>query len=326
MNLDFNLLVVDDNPDSIEQAVLTLKEDLEKKAFRLKHKTPRDFSEQNLDRLALAERRDYDLVMIDYNLGRDDTNGSAVAKRLRMELQYTDMIFYSSDPNIDLHRELANQQVAGVFVARRDELDAVLVGLANTVIGKVVDINHMRGLAMAETAEMDVLMKNTLSHAFQVSSGKLVDKKKRTIKNLQQSVAQDKQKLGQLDSDGDFVKALGNNRIFSLASRYHAIRRVAKLLHPKPSSALDTLNSFQNEIIEKRNDLAHVSGHATEDGRSILRSTGDAGQDVVIDDAWMTELRKNLMRHREALDAVCRAIEEQFGPTETTDDSEQNQS
>ena len=324
MNLDFNLLVVDDNPDSIEQAVLTLKEDLEEKAFRLKRTTPLDFSEQHLDRLARAEGRDYDLVMIDYNLGRDDTNGSAVAKRLRMELQYTDMIFYSSNPNIDLHRELANQQVAGVFVARRDELDAVLVGIANTVIGKVVDINHMRGLAMAETAEMDVLMERTLSHAFQFSSSELAAIKKRTIEKLQESVAQDQKRLGQLAPGDDFGKVLGISRIFSLSHKYRALKRVANRLHSEPSLAMKTLDSFQSEIIHPRNKLAHVSGHVTEDGKTTLRSTGDDGKDVEIDDAWMTDFRRNLMRHWDALDAVCRAIEKQFG-TGTTDDSEQNQ-
>ena len=60
------------------------------------------------------------------------------------------MVFYSSAPLSELLAELAGHQVAGVFVANRQTIGEALIGLADTVIGKAVDLSHMRGIAMAE--------------------------------------------------------------------------------------------------------------------------------------------------------------------------------
>ena len=136
MKLEFSLLIVDDDADSIEQAINILRDYLETKGFTLAVQYEEEFSEQHLRSLALSEGRNYDLVVIDYNLGRDDTNGAEVAYRLRRDLAYTDMVFYSSDPAAKLLVKLANSEVSGVFVARRDNLDEALTGLADTVIGK----------------------------------------------------------------------------------------------------------------------------------------------------------------------------------------------
>ena len=111
------------------------------------------------------EGKNYDLVMIDYNLGPTRT-GAEIARDIRSTLRYTDMVFYSSLPVRTLLSYLAEVGVSGVFAEERLNLGDALTALADTIIGKAVDLNHMRGIAMAEVAEMDVLMEETLKGAF----------------------------------------------------------------------------------------------------------------------------------------------------------------
>ena len=168
MKLEFRLLVVDNAPDNIiEGAVGILSDHLELKGFSLNKRFVNDFSEAEFRGLARLEGKDYDLVMVDYRLELDDMDGADVARQLRLGLRYTDMVFYSSAPPAELRDKLAKASVSGVFVETRDNLSDALTGLADTVIGKAVDLNHMRGIAMAEVAEMDVLMEETLGRAFQ---------------------------------------------------------------------------------------------------------------------------------------------------------------
>ena len=106
MKLEFSLLVVDDDPESIGQAIGLLEDHIVEKGFILKRQDETDFSEENLRALMRLEGRDYDLVIIDYNLGQDATNGALIAQRLRGGLTFTDMVFYSSNSEANLLGEL----------------------------------------------------------------------------------------------------------------------------------------------------------------------------------------------------------------------------
>ena len=323
MKLEFSLLIVDDDADSIEQAISILREHLETKGFTLADRYEEEFSEEHLRDLALSRGRNYDLVVIDYNLGQEDTDGAEVAYRLRRDLPYTDMVFYSSDSDVELLGKLAANKVSGVFVARRDNLDEALTGLADTVIGKAVDLNHMRGIAMAEVAEMDVLMEETLRRVFRSTNELVVDAGERTIGKLREGIEKDMKRLEKIHKEDGLPGVVSNGRLFSFANKYWAIRRTAKCLPEKPSEAMSVLESYEDEIIRKRNMLAHVKEESTEDGETILRSIKG---NVVIDDNWMIEFRQNLRTQRSALTVVCEVIDDHFGITEAPCGSEESQS
>ena len=313
MNLEFSLLVVDDAPDSIREAIDILRDNLEAKGFTLDLHSPDDFSERGLRELARLKGKDYDLVMVDYNLGHDETDGAIAAHRLRLNLPYTDMVFYSSVPGLNLHGKLAEQEVAGVFISRREDLGDTLTGIADTVIGKAVDLNHMRGIAMAEVAEMDVFMEETLGRAFRYAGDRCIeDATNRTIRRLRESTQEDSVLLENCFEEDGLPGVVSNSRLFSFAQKFQAVRRVVRCLPEKPSEALDVLSSYENEVIKNRNMLAHVKEETTADGTTILRSIKDDGG-VVIDDSWMTDFRLKLKAHRSALAHVCQALDKHFG-------------
>ena len=308
MKLEFRLLVVDDYPDGIGQAIESLSEYLETKGFSLDYETQTDFSEEGLSDLTKLDGKNYDLVMVDYNLGQPDIiDGAGAAEELRRELPYTDMIFYSSMSERKLLGILAKHFVPGVFVARRDDLDEALTGLADTIIGKAVDFNHMRGIAMAEVAEMDVLMEEALGRAFQPTGEYFAAAAKRITKRLLSGTEKTQNELKQRLNKGGLVDIVRDSRLFSSTHKYMAVRGVAKSLSDKPVEALNVLDSYQNDILNKRNMLAHAK-EFDEDGKTILRSIKGNGGTVTIDDDWMTDFRQKLTTHRDALTTVCEAI------------------
>ena len=79
MKLEFALLLVDDAPDNVEQAIHILGDHLNDKGFSLIPEVAEDLSEWGVQRLARSQGRNYDLVMVDYNLGQVDRNGALVA-------------------------------------------------------------------------------------------------------------------------------------------------------------------------------------------------------------------------------------------------------
>lgn len=320
MRLEFSLLVVDDAPDNVEQAIHILGDHLNERGFSLTPEVAEDLSEQGVQRLARSQGRNYDLVMVDYNLGQVDRSGALVAHQLRQELRYVDMVFYSSISVSQLLEHLARHEVSGVFAERREDLGDALVGLADSVIGKAVDLNHMRGIAMAEVAEMDVLMERTLIDVFRSNNDVIAIARDRTVERLREGMEANDQRLQGHLNDGGLPAIVGDSLLFSLASKYQAIRRVARCLGEELRDELAAVGSYDEDIIRNRNMLAHVREETGEDGSAILLSIGGNQREVVIDDAWMSDFRQKLHKNRDALFVICEALVTRFGGRNTAND------
>lgn len=308
MKLEFSLLVVDDAPDSVEGAIGDLEDFLKQKGFSLKRTVAPDLSENALRDLARSSGREFNLVMVDFNLGQSGTNGAVAAARLRRELTFTDMVFYSSSPTVNLLTELAQQNVAGVFVANRDSLGETLVGLADTVIGKAVDLNHMRGIAMAEVSEMDVQIEAVLERAFATQNECLSSKATRTMDMLTRSAENHHHEIAVFAKEGKILELVTDPRLFPSLHKYRALMRVAQCLQKKPEAALGVLSSYVEDVINNRNTLAHAKEDIAEDGSSSLRAIKKGKPSSTIDDDWMADFRGKLRAQRAALTSLCDAI------------------
>ena len=311
MNLQFRLLVIDDNPPSVDSAVLLLSDRLESLGFELRRTNADDLTEPGLKALARGSGRDFDLVIIDYQLGTD-TDGAAAAARFRIEMPFTDIIFYSTNESADLLGLLAMAQVAGVFVSGRTDLGDVLIGVSDTIIGKAVDLNHMRGIAMAQVAEMDVLMDDILERVFATGRADFAAKATETLVAVKTSAEASLSRLGPLVDGGNVLDVVSDSRLFSSAQKFMAIRRVAKCLAEKPLAALETLKSYETDVIKNRNTLAHAKDDLDADGCIYLRSVKRGEAPIEINDAWMVDFRGKLRRHRAAIIAVCEALEREL--------------
>lgn len=321
MKLEFRLLVIDDEPDGVREAVTVLREHLVSKGLTLDRQDAADRSRAGLRTLARQEGREYDLVMIDYKLGEaSELNGAEAAYELRRELRYTDMVFYSGVPTQTLRQELSDASVEGVFTATRGELADALTGLADTVIGKVVDVDHMRGVAMAEVAEMEVMIEDALGAAFEVLGSRLEGAAARTRRRLRERGVARQQRLEEALRTEGLGSILGRSGLADLSQKYAAFRRVGKVIDGTQND-LSVLASYQSDVIESRNLLAHAKAHV-EGGLTVLRSIGAGNDEVLIDEEWMSDFRGKLRRHRAALRSVCSAIEEEVSACRDAEEAE----
>jgi CheY-like chemotaxis protein len=306
VKLEFSLLVIDDDANDLAQNALgELEEFLTEKGFSLKRNVPTDISSDAIEALAQSGGAEFDLVIIDYMLGANAPDGSTAAKTFRRLMPYTDIIFYSSSPSGELLKQLAAQEVPGVFVANRtDNLGETLVGIAQTIIGKAVDLTHMRGIALAEIADMDVILEDVLVRAFSSTHTEIGSMASRTLLKLVDSGKERVQKLEKLQAASEILAVVKSNLMFTLADKYRALTRVAKAVGLEEQ--VKNLNS-QN-IIDKRNLLAHAREVTGQGGTPTLKSIKD-GDEIEINDAWMTVLRTELRAHRLALASVCAAID-----------------
>lgn len=306
MRLEFSLLVIDDNPPgSSDEALRQLEDALHSVGFGLKRNIADDISIAAIEQLARQGGSDYDLVIIDCNLGADNPNGSVVAKAVRQLLPYTDIVFYSSAAPKELLKLLAEQEVAGVFVAdRTNNFGDVLEGVAETIIRKAVDLTHMRGIALAEVANMDVVLEDVLVRVFSSNHAEIPATAIRTLSKLVDGGKERVKKLEGHQAGNEILAVVQSNLMFTLADKYRALSRV--------STALGIEEQFkklnEQNIIDKRNLLAHAREGAGQTGIPTLKSIKD-GAEIEIDDAWMTVLRTELRDHRNALNDVCSAID-----------------
>lgn len=308
MKLDFRLLVVDDNPSSVDEAASDLADYLESKGFSFHRTNAEDLSDRGLRKFAKQSGRDFDLVIVDYHLG-DGVNGAVAAGTIRSQLPFTDIIFYSSNNPKELLGELAKEEVAGVFVAIRMGLGDALRGVADTIISKAIDLNHMRGIAMSEVADMDVMMEDLLTRVFSSSDERFQPKAKRTLEKLLESSRRRVAIVEPMEQNGLILDAISNADIFGSAHKYMAVCRLAKALEIKPVEALDYLKSYEADVIKNRNTLAHAKEERDEDGQVILRSIKKGENPIVIDDEWMVQFRGKLRNHRSALGIVCQSLD-----------------
>ena len=313
MNLEFKLLIVDDNPDDVQQAIGALEDYLKDNGFSLDSKNIENPDVHLQGRQDVARGIKYDLAMVDYGLGSEEYTGADMAQKLRQEMSYTDIIFYSALSEIDLLNQLASRKVAGVFVSTRPALDEALRGVAKTIIGKAIDLTHMRGIAMAQTADMEVRMDKALERIFPLpeSEKRLDDVTSATFEKMEQSNAQIQGRFDEYKNNNDISKLI-EDRMFTFHDKYRVIRRLVNQLpeaaKDHKTAEIDVFKKFGEEIIETRNKLAHAKEEIDDDGKTIFQSAREEN----IDDDWMKNYRQRLGEHRNALDTICTTIEEEF--------------
>lgn len=306
MKLTFRLLVVDDDPRP-GQAEAALEDYLRGEGFELEAIRPPDLSEGSLRRFAEREGRQFDLVMVDYRL-EEAHSGTQVLRWFRRQMRYTEMVFYTGHSTRTLYEEMAREWIDGVFVADRMNLDEVLRGVAGIVIGKAVDLNHMRGIVMAEVAEIETRMSAAIGSALARESSRAI-----VARVAAKRVAGHRKTSGEVEQklQNDRVEEIvGDPHFFTAHWKWRAVNALAKPAGATPAE-VETVARYDREILGKRNRLAHVREEIGEDGRLRLRSAA-GGSDEEIAEDWMKDLRRRLARHRQAIHSVCGRIESEF--------------
>jgi len=292
MRLDFNVLWVDDQPGSVLDQIKSIALQMAAEGFEF-----RPVQCTTIDQVEAAVSDDVftdevDLILVDWDLG-GGAHGEDAIERIRETVQYKDVVFYSGQSSVlELRQKAFDKKLEGVFCASREGLVDEVVGVFESLIKKVLDLDHTRGIVMGATSDIDHMVNNCLTFAhgkldaagkakfIEEALGKVADQVKKLIK------------LGEKLNGSPSVEALFKaHMLFTSDHRLRLLSDVLLMEEFKDYSAgVETIKSYRNDVVGDRNILGHAVLVPEGKPNSVVDDTGK-----VVDIKQMRELRKRIL-------------------------------
>jgi len=119
--------------------------------------------------MAKSPFNEIDLIVVDYNLGGDEEHGEAFVEKIRQHDCWTEVVFYSAAQSSELWDAVRSRELEGVFITNHHGVSAKVEKVAYQAVRKVLDLNMMRGMVMAEVGDLDLLLGAIVEKAFDSS-------------------------------------------------------------------------------------------------------------------------------------------------------------
>lgn len=303
MTLDYKILWIDDHEDFFRNHEDFIKEHLEEKGFEaqiIKHKSLQDYLEHDDNK---GEQIKYDLFLVDLNLDNGHT-GNEIIEKIRSNKVLTDIIFYSTNL-ADVRRSVNDNNIEGVFVTSRNQNDfeEKVTDVIDVTIKKVQDVNNLRGLIMAEVAELDRIKERIIKTASEKIANKELEKY--TLKKIKSSSQSNHTKaekhLNEIDSV-TFSVLFGHIGFVDSNKKAMTIGKALEELNiNSPVNKATFTQPYIDDILYKRNLFAHIEERDGEDD--------DGNSCKLIGTIPFTELnciniRKEIRKYRIILDEI----------------------
>jgi DNA-binding response OmpR family regulator len=298
--LEYSVAWVEDQPNQARGHEEILRGKLARQGLNLRVQWITNNSELKYFLEQLNEESALDLILVDWKLGQmvPDGSGASVAKSIRNQNSFSNIIFYSSAPPHDLRNEIAKQLIDGVWCVNRDFF---IQEARHTISANLrrLDLNSMRGLFVAAVAEFDQKMKAAIMKVY----GLLEEDKKtqpatsyitRKLEFAQKNMT-DIQKIDANSNLGGILEKAGTFELFALLRELNA---QAGLIDSPHREVTKILGKFEEEVIIPRNDLAHAKTSFASGKATLVRG----GRSY--DGPRFSELRANLLQHHENLEIL----------------------
>jgi DNA-binding NarL/FixJ family response regulator len=297
MRLDYRILWIDDQFDDLAGALYNVSQKIDRLGFATSVTTlePSQFSA----RLPALREEEIDLVVMDFNLG-EAYNGAKFISDLRRTLRHTEVVFYSSSGAKAIRRELNEYGVDGVFCSNRADVVQEIEELVETTMRKVLDLNHVRGIIMAGTSDIDQDVKDCLL-ALQVArysdkaAGSFVAKIEAEVRHEREMHAEQFEgfvRNQRVDKAIDHAAFSSSLRLKLLKEELAALPDLSEAQRAR----LESLGRYDDEVIRPRNVLAHKK--PTKEGGEWVFPKFVFNRDKSI------ELRLALLDHSENVEAI----------------------
>ena len=291
MNLRYSILWFDDDSECFDSLDLEpLEKEIRDWGFNL-HINPTTDPEEFR---GLSPYDKYDLLVVDYNLSNFDQDGDEFIEEIRSHGIFTEIIFYSANPISNLWDAVAKRQLQGVFVSTRgDPLLAKIENVARQSVKKVLDLNNVRGIVMAEVGAMDELLDKLAIAAFSA----LDDEKK-------DSVLDQHKKFISKFHDGMKTRAeFANdiNTLFGICDSFKRWRLCKAIVGEKDKAMSDKMGGYDS-VLRLRNILAH----GTPDDKGGALVFKNRGNPYKFTEKESTNLRKDLKKYAGIFEDLCK--------------------
>jgi len=300
MRLDFNVLWVEDQPANVTDQKDRISYLIRKQGFRLYVVFAESVDEAEKYLADDIYGDHIDLILMDYDLGEGKEDGMEGLKKVRKRFPYKDIIFYSANQNFREIKEKARKEIEGLFISQRTDLPDVVAGVFESLIKKVLDIDHSRGIVMGATSDIDNMIFHKICEIFNspTDKGKQVDIIKEIIKSVgkkRKEFEKDIQKINKIKSVEDIKKY---HRIYTSVDCFCLFKKLIKNSEQYKNNE-DKFIFYHHNIMPQRNDLAHMTVEKKGFTCTFLNRKGEK---ITSED--MTKLRTALLDFQDLLDKI----------------------
>ena len=301
MRLDFNVLWVEDQENAVRAQKNRIEYLLRKEAFRLKV----EFAE------SIRQAKEYlesdifgdhiDLVLMDYDLGPGPKGDEGLVE-VRNEFPYKDIVFYSAR-GVELQSMVSAKGVQGIFCSTRNDLPNIVQGVFETLVKKVIDIDHSRGIVMGATSDIDQCVNQSLTAVFENDNdGFESEAKPHILKRVEEIENKLLEATKEVKSAQSIEEVFNRHIVFTSLDRLVLLRKILKNkgIHNEKQ---EQLKKYGAETAPKRNDLAHISVQTQGFSRKLFDRRGNE-----ITSDKMKQLRLELLDHQDVFEALTEEL------------------
>ena len=306
MRLDFNVLWVDDQPEHVAAQITSVKSKMAAEGFDFKHRQCTTIAQMET---AIAENvftDEVDLILVDWDLGNNEHGDDAI-ERIRQIALYKNVVFYSGQATVvELQKKAYEKHLEGVYCASRAELVDEVIGVFESLIQKVLDLDHTRGIVMGATSDIDhiVISCLRLAHDKLNDAGKtdFINEVSKRVRDQVKNILKQGKKLR---AEQGVDSLLASHMLFTSDHRLQLLANLlAKEAFAAHADSAAAIQSYRNGVVRDRNTLGHAV--LVPDGKPNAVVT-DSG--AVINITQMRELRKLLLNLRADFRALLRAMQ-----------------
>lgn len=306
MRLDFNVLWVDDQPGAVAAQRTAIRNGMEQEGFEFNPTMCRSLAEVQAQIADDVFNDQVDLILVDWDLG-GAVEGQQVIAEIRDSIRYKEVIFYSAMNSADALRKLASDNgLEGIYCASRADLVDEVLGVFESLIKKVLDLDHTRGIVMGSTSDIDQL----IIECVDAVHGKLNEREQAALVAEALTIIDTRMKehaaaFATLQGAATMAALLKAHGHFTAIDRLRILSRALKQEAFKDhQGSREWVVKYISDVVPKRNDLGHKV--LLPDGRTMAIAVIGGEKTISIDE--MRELRKLILSSRGEFRALRDAL------------------
>lgn len=251
------------------------------------------------DFIAQSPFQEYDLIVVDFNL-EEYGHGQDFIKQVRDQEVFTEIIFYSSGSTVQLWEAVRSHELEGVYVANKPAIIERVLKVGKQTLRKVLDLENMRGIVMAEVGDLDLQLDKILATAM---SSLEPDTQEIIFERFHAAV--DKQHAGHKASLDQFKEKPTVESLLSLCDSNKRWQNYRRLMKHHELLNNTVLGDYVAEILRPRNFLGHGIPVLSEDGSCIFKYQGN---EYKFNDAESKALRLKIIEYKTRFASLQNAL------------------
>lgn len=339
MRYDIRLMWVEDAPKWYKEAKEIIEMDIEDECLTADIKYVNG-GQALLDKLKLEQEgfKLYDIFFIDYSLS-DGVVGSNIIKELRQINIDSDILFYSSDKEEDIRKEIIDDlgSFEGVYIANRNSFREKSLFLIRKNARRLLSLSNIRGLLTDQTSENDYIIISYLYKYYDGLSMQQKDEIKKMVLDYmlsKQKEYEDKNKkeIESIERNGikNINKFLGlPSYVVPIDLKYKIFQMIIEF-SDNNAFVDNTIEDYMEKIVKLRNTVAHKKLDICRMQKNILYydnikqfcnrkcpedCINHTNENKISVEQWK-EIRRQIISYGSCFDVILEKIMEDINPSE----------